>query len=101
MVEQGINVTFRLCQIASPKRNRTRRLGQGVTQRCQVIGRASVLDAALARAHRLIRKALQPQDPRKDHARRLPQTELKANDAPIIGSDVTSEDAFEMAASAG
>jgi hypothetical protein len=38
-----------------------------------VIGRASVRDAGFCCAHRLIRKSLQPQNPRKDSARHHPR----------------------------
>jgi hypothetical protein len=33
-----------------------------------MIGRPSILDAAFGGAHRLIRKSLQPQNPRKEDA---------------------------------
>ncbi len=66
------------------------------------IGRSCVLDAAFGCAHRLIRKSLQPQNPRKEDARGHPRVELKANAVrPMVGSDVISEHAFDMAPRAG
>jgi len=67
-----------------------------------VIGRTSVFDAAFGFAHRLLRKSLQPQYPRKVNPRRHLQIELKANDErPIVGGDVISKRAFDMAACGG
>jgi hypothetical protein len=75
---------------------------QSVTQRICVIGRASLLDAALGSAHCLIRKPLQPQDPCKEDARHHPRIDLKANEVrPVIGNDVISEHALDMAPRAG
>ena len=92
MVEQRADVTFRRRQIAGPQCDRARRVGKCVTQRCYVISRASVLDAAFGGAHRLIRKALQPQDPREQGACHRPLIELKANEArSVAGSHMISE----------
>ena len=61
-----------------------------------MIGRASVLDHAFGGAHRLIRKSLQPQDPRKEDACPHPRVDLKAQDMPTAENDVIRKRAFQM-----
>src|ERR1700730_16953157 len=61
-----------------------------------MIGRAGVLDAAFSGAYRLIRKSLQPQDPRKKDARPRPPVDLKGNDLPTAWNDVSGETALQM-----
>jgi hypothetical protein len=97
LVEQRVDVTFRRRQIAGPQRDRARRVGKCETQRCYVISRASILNAAFGGAHRLIRKTLQPQDPREEGACRRPLIELEANDLGLLDrSDILSEHVLEV-----
>jgi hypothetical protein len=63
-----------------------------------VIGQPSILGAAFGGPHRLIRKSLQPQNPRKGDACGHKQAYLKANHVrPMINRGVISEHALEMA----
>ena len=67
-----------------------------------MIGRPSVRDAAFGCAHRLIRKSLKPQDPRKDHAGSHLLVALEANDMRLLGNRViASEHVLETAPRAG
>ena len=102
MIEQRADATFRRRQIAGPQRDRARRQGKCGTQRCYVIGRASVLDAVFGDARRLIWKPLQPQYPCKEGACRHPRIELKAIDLGLPGRrNIVSEHVLEVAPRAG
>jgi hypothetical protein len=60
-----------------------------------------IIDAVFGFAHGAIRKALQPQDPRKMDAGRNPRVELQTNELPLVaGSRGLWERPFDMAARA-
>jgi hypothetical protein len=54
-----------------------------------VTGRLRLCDAYFGSAHCLIRKPLQPQHPRKEHARRYSQVSAEANDI-LEANDIPS-----------
>jgi hypothetical protein len=63
-----------------------------------VIGRASIRDAGIGCAHRLIRKSLEPQNPRKERARHHPLLERKGNDVRPLGKrNIVIEHVLETA----
>jgi hypothetical protein len=65
LFEEQAQVRFRRGHIADQQRDRACRLGQGATQREDMIGGVSFLNAVFGGAYRLIWKSLQPQNPGK------------------------------------
>jgi hypothetical protein len=102
MVEQHRPVMFRCSQITGQQSERARGVGQNVTQRHGMIGCETILGTAFGRAHSLIRKSLQPQDPPKKDACPHPRVALKTNNVHRLpGNNVTSERVFQMVPRAG
>ena len=74
------------------------RLRQSGTQRHHVIGCVSILDVAFGCSHRLIRKPLQPQNPREEGACCHSLIDLKSNAMRFLDRrEIVSEHALELA----
>ena len=104
MIDQHAGIMRRGGEVSHPQRNRARRQGEGVTQRQCVTGCLRLFNAHFGSAHRLIRKPLQPQHPRKERARRHVPVNLEANDileandvTSMIGGGIMSQHLLEMA----
>ena len=67
-----------------------------------MVGCARALHGAVGGARRLIRKSLQPENPRKENTHQHPLVGLKADNVRrLIGSEVINEHMFQITPSAG
>src|SRR6516165_11188781 len=102
MVQQHRHKAFRCFQIADEEGDWARRIGQRITQRKRVIDCSSVLDIGLGGAHGLVRKSLEPEDPRERRTRSYLLVELEADRMrPVNGGNISSEHALDVTPSIG
>src|SRR6516162_8780952 len=101
VIEQRVGILACRCQIAVPKRDRTRRAVQSITEGDRMLCRPRIIDAVFGLALGAIRKALQPKYSRKMDTGRNLRVELQANELPLAGSRGLCQRPFDMASRAG